>query len=282
MINLPILKHNGQRILTTQQLAEIYETSIDNIKKNFSNHKDNFVEGKHYYFLEGEDLKQFKNEVNNIHLVGKNASSLYLWTERGANRHCKILDTDKAWEQFDNLEETYFRVKETGTYNIRDKQQKKPNLSSVNMMAKILAGAYEKAGVDPKFTVVAINNLYEEQTGIHLPLPIKVEEEKLYDCTEIAKELSIYSKTGNPHNKAVSAIIQKLDIDESLIVKTPFMRNGHSDFTFQYKPLVFEKVKLWIKENNYPNEIKYTDRKGYDVKCKVIYRDMAVDRKSVV
>ena len=82
MSDLPILKHNGQRILTTQQLAEIYETTVDNIKKNFSNHKDNFVQGKHYYFLEGEELKQFKNEVNNIHLVGKNASSLYLWTER--------------------------------------------------------------------------------------------------------------------------------------------------------------------------------------------------------
>ena len=115
MSDLPILKHNGQRILTTQQLAEIYETETNNIKLNFRNHKDNFVKGKHYYFLEGEELKQFKNEVNDINLVGKNASSLYLWTERGANRHCKILDTDKAWEQFDNLEETYFRVKETGT-----------------------------------------------------------------------------------------------------------------------------------------------------------------------
>ncbi|EQI52777.1 putative antirepression domain protein [Clostridioides difficile Y270] len=36
---------------------------------------------------------------------------MYLWTERGANRHCKILDTDKAWEQFDNLEESYFNKK---------------------------------------------------------------------------------------------------------------------------------------------------------------------------
>ena len=28
-----------------------------------------------------------------------------------ANRHSKILDTDKAWQQFDVLEETYFKVK---------------------------------------------------------------------------------------------------------------------------------------------------------------------------
>lgn len=56
-------------------------------------------------------LIEFKNLVNDIDLVDKRAAQLYLWTERGANRHCKILDTDKAWEQFDNLEETYFNVK---------------------------------------------------------------------------------------------------------------------------------------------------------------------------
>ena len=41
-------------------------------------------------------------------VVAKNAPLLYLWTHRGASRHCKILDTEKAWEQFDNLEESYF------------------------------------------------------------------------------------------------------------------------------------------------------------------------------
>jgi len=119
MSDLPILKHNGQRILTTQQLADIYETDVNNIQNNFVNHKANFVEGKHFYILKGTELKTFKSQVNDIDLpfeINKFASSLYLWTERGANRHCKILDTDKAWEQFDNLEETYFRVKETGTY----------------------------------------------------------------------------------------------------------------------------------------------------------------------
>ncbi len=51
--------------------------------------------------------------VTNSYLQISNMTrSLYLWAERGANRHCKILDTDRAWEQFDNLEETYFKVKE--------------------------------------------------------------------------------------------------------------------------------------------------------------------------
>ncbi len=109
-IQTPI-EWNEQVVITTIQLAMVYGTEPNNIKNNFNNHKDNFVKGKHYYLLKGEELKEFKNLVNDIDLVDKRAAQLYLWTERGANRHCKILDTDKAWEQFDNLEETYFNVK---------------------------------------------------------------------------------------------------------------------------------------------------------------------------
>lgn len=99
-------------VITTALLADVYKANEQQIQQNFNNHKDNFVEGKHYFLLQGEELREFKNCFDNIELVGKRASQLYLWTERGANRHCKILDTDKAWEQFDNLEETYFKVKE--------------------------------------------------------------------------------------------------------------------------------------------------------------------------
>lgn len=112
MNNLEQIKFKDQNVITTELLAEVYGTDVNNIQVNFKNHKDNFKEGKHYFLLKGEVLKDFKNHLNNIQLVGKRASSLYLWTERGANRHCKILDTDKAWEQFDNLEETYFKVKD--------------------------------------------------------------------------------------------------------------------------------------------------------------------------
>lgn len=111
MNNLQIIEHKNQRVLTTQQLAEVYETSENNIKNNFNRNKKRFNEGRDYYLLKGEQLKEFKNIVTDNDFVGKNANSLYLWTERGANRHSKILDTDRAWQQFDVLEETYFKVK---------------------------------------------------------------------------------------------------------------------------------------------------------------------------
>ncbi|WP_131038963.1 ORF6N domain-containing protein, partial [Clostridioides difficile] len=117
--NLQVIERNNKRVLTTQQLADVYETDSKNISNNFNNNKDRFIEGKHYFLLQGDDLKNFKGihtEYENL----KFASKMYLWTERGANRHCKILDTDKAWEQFDNLEETYFKVKQQKPTCIED------------------------------------------------------------------------------------------------------------------------------------------------------------------
>ena len=66
---------NNQRILTTQQLAEVYETETNNIKNNFANHKTHFVEGVHYFLLKGEELKAFKREVNNIDFANTNAEN---------------------------------------------------------------------------------------------------------------------------------------------------------------------------------------------------------------
>lgn len=101
----------NQRIITTKQLAEVYQTTEGNISNNFNNNIEHFENEKHYFLLQGEELREFKRNSYDIG-IAPNVNKLYLWTERGANRHCKILDTDKAWEQFDNLEETYFRTKE--------------------------------------------------------------------------------------------------------------------------------------------------------------------------
>lgn len=101
---LPVIEWKGQRVITTAQLADVYGATDVKIKQNYSNNAERFKEGEHYYLLKGSDLKAFKNMVENFDLVGKNANQLYLWTRRGASRHCKMLGTDKAWEQFDALE----------------------------------------------------------------------------------------------------------------------------------------------------------------------------------
>ena len=109
---LPIIEWKGQRVITTAQLADVYGASETQIKQNFNNNEEHFKIGEHFYLLKGEELKEFKGLVENFDLPQKEqlkfTSQLYLWTRRGASRHSKMLGTDKAWEQFDALEENYY------------------------------------------------------------------------------------------------------------------------------------------------------------------------------
>ncbi|MCT1174924.1 ORF6N domain-containing protein, partial [Lactococcus lactis] len=98
MNELQITELNGQRVLTTQQIAEGYGTDSASITKNFNNNKSRFYEGKHFFLLQGADLKEFKNNIQNLDVVGNRAPKLYLWTEKGALLHAKSLGTDEAWD----------------------------------------------------------------------------------------------------------------------------------------------------------------------------------------
>lgn len=106
--DVTVIEWNNERVVTSAQLAELYETDTDNIKKNLGRNQDRFQEGKHFYLLKGEKLKEFKRLVTNSHVVNEYTPQLYLWTQRGASRHCKMLGTDKSWDVFDCLEESYF------------------------------------------------------------------------------------------------------------------------------------------------------------------------------
>ena len=112
MNELTIIEHKNQRVLTTSLLAEGYGADEKQIYDNFANNRFRYEEGKHYYCLTGEALKAFKEDPRNEGLVGKNAPSLYLWTEKGALLHAKSLNTDKAWDMYSQLVDEYFRVKQ--------------------------------------------------------------------------------------------------------------------------------------------------------------------------
>lgn len=112
------IEYKNQRIMTTKVLAEEFGASEKNINDNFSNNKDRFKEGKHYIKLDGQALKDFKNSLpDNIGEPLKFAPKLILWTDRGAARHAKILDTDEAWEVYEELEENYFNPNKVQALN---------------------------------------------------------------------------------------------------------------------------------------------------------------------
>ena len=115
MNDLTITEYRDIRVLTTQQIADAYGTDAKVISNNFNNNKDRYVVGKHYICLEGEELKEFK--TNHKFYESSKINKLYLWTEKGAFLHAKSLNTDKAWEVYDHLVDTYFNRKKPLTLN---------------------------------------------------------------------------------------------------------------------------------------------------------------------
>lgn len=264
------IERDGQRVITTDLLAQVYETDTNNIVQNFKRNKSNFKEGLHYFLLQGDDLRAFKREVTDSHFaVAPNVNQLYLWTERGANRHCKILDTPKAWEQFDNLEETYFLVKEQRKQQARVNaggQEKRPALSSVNMAMKLQTEAAKAAGMAPEYILAALAKAYDPY-GIAVPADCLPEAEKLYECEEIARELGILSESRKPHGQAVAAIIKLVGADESEKKVLPFSKDAYSNVTVKYKRSVLDKVRGWLADHQYPSSVS-----GGRVNYRIFYK----------
>ncbi|MCY9527553.1 ORF6N domain-containing protein, partial [Paenibacillus larvae] len=102
MNSLQVIIHNNQRVLTTAQLSESFGTETKIISKNFERNEERYTEGKHFYILQGQELKDFK-ATRQIDDNLKFAPILYLWTEKGAWLHAKSLNTDRAWEAYEML-----------------------------------------------------------------------------------------------------------------------------------------------------------------------------------
>lgn len=127
---LKVTEYKNIRVLTTQQIAEAYETSADTITRNFNRNKDRYTEGKHYICLNGDDLRDFK--ANGQIDLSPNIHTLYLWTEKGAFLHAKSLNTGKAWDVYDRLVENYFhdKAKQIDISNLS------PELQLMNMLVQ--------------------------------------------------------------------------------------------------------------------------------------------------
>lgn len=103
------ITHNQIPVITTELLAKLYVTQAAYIRKNYNRNADRFLEGKHFYKVVGSDLENLRESLRlSQNPLSPKVRSLILWTERGAARHAKMLETDQAWEVFERLEDSYF------------------------------------------------------------------------------------------------------------------------------------------------------------------------------
>lgn len=122
--NVPaMVQHCNQAVLTTNLIAQAYETTDKIVWQNFDRNRDHFVLGKHYFLLEGEMLNEFKICNPQIEGLSKNARSLLLWTKKGAFLVAKSINTDVAWNVYEELVDFYFEAREVTERTTKEQLQ---------------------------------------------------------------------------------------------------------------------------------------------------------------
>ena len=152
-MQLAVIEQSGIRVLTTNQLADAYGTDAKTINRNFQRNSERYEQGKHFFALSGEELREFKGS-RQIDPNLKFASILYLWTEKGAWLHAKSLSTDKAWDAYEMLVDDYYRMQ----------QQIKPLSEKEQLMAamKLTLDANKEIG-EIKSEIVELREKVENQ-----------------------------------------------------------------------------------------------------------------------
>lgn len=183
---------NNERVLTTKQIAEAYGCKEKQIRQNFNNHKDRYKEGKHYYTLKGSDLKFFKDYVNsmeyvdNIDLVDKRAPHTTIYTKKVAFMAAKLIDTDKAWDMYEQLVDHYFTVNDAVN---------KPALpSDPNEILKLIVQANEN--VSKRVTAIEQDNIVMKEQMSTINDVIILSAEHWEEVKKVVME-RVHGITGN-------------------------------------------------------------------------------------
>lgn len=189
---MQVLIHSGVPVATTEQLAGYYGCTKNNIKKNYSCNAARFTEGKHYFVISGSVLKELKDSVTFGNSVDKRAPKLTLWTQRGAARHAKMLETDRAWEVFEGLEDCYFSYREKVDAPRKSKtttDERTPLRDAVNMLVSKKHLMYPDAYsmIHQRFGIESIEDLSADQ----IPMAVEYVHRVILDGEFISKQLEL-------------------------------------------------------------------------------------------
>lgn len=191
--SLQVVETNNQRVLTTAQIAEQYGTDTRIISNNFNRNEKRYVEGKHYYCLTGDVLREFKAN-HQFDDLRPNTNKFYLWTEKGALMLAKSLNTDKAWEAYECLVDTYFSIREQGQLPQRPDRTKALDVKEMNarvrMSNQFLKLANAETTLSKDYKSILIAKAAEVLAGEAI-LPMPKSEQKMYTATEIGKMLGV-------------------------------------------------------------------------------------------
>ena len=77
-------------VMTTEMLAQAYDVTPKQIRQNYANNRERFIEGKHFFLYQVKISRIFVCESKiSTHKISSKVRVLILWTKRGAARHAR-------------------------------------------------------------------------------------------------------------------------------------------------------------------------------------------------
>lgn len=240
--DLAVKHYEGKRIITLPEVDQVHEKN-GSARKNFSTHRERFIEGVDYFVVTAAEFRQQFNP----NFTGKRGNpniEVILLTESGYLLLTKSFYDDLAWEIQRSLVQSYFR----------GDQQPADNIYSV---LRQMVGALESQDAKQKEQELliaqqasAIDELREEIKLIKVGDPVLklAAPENMYTPSQVASKLKLYSSSrGLPHAKLVNQIAYRLG----------FYREAHEPYQDQY--VLIEQVYLNAELGQMVNVIRYTD-----------------------
>ena len=144
MSGLTPVNFNNEIVITTKTLAQVYECKEQQITQNFNYNQDKFEEKKHYYKLQGEELKEFKRVLENSdNPLYKEIKEEYEQTEeyKTSRKHSEIIRKyNKAKIKF---EQKYNSMKFDRCYDVFLNLRNKDFLDQIKKEYKQQQQSYE-------------------------------------------------------------------------------------------------------------------------------------------
>lgn len=129
------IKVGNTSVLSSADLAYALGTNSKTLVRNFQRNRDRYIENVHFYILDGDKLKDFKQQ-HNMNERLKYVSLYYLWTKDGACLHAKSINTDRAWQAFHTLFQAYTPEDNTTLHSGEQTRLRKAVAERVGILCK--------------------------------------------------------------------------------------------------------------------------------------------------
>ena len=191
------------RCICDKTAAEIHGMEPKNIRARITDNIKRFVENIDYIDMKIVACQTSNNSNGGCNLLASigytkmeisKAEHIYILSERGYFKLVKILNSDQAWDVYENLLSDYFSMREEqrelkgktapAQKGMTDYQQQNIHIQKAKLLEKI-AAEYEGT-----YRQILHSYATKELTGEHL-LPLPQLEARTYSATEIGEMLGI-------------------------------------------------------------------------------------------